>query len=147
MGVVLVVMLPVGLLSFFGFLAFSAAVASGGGDAVGGIAFLLSMVGYVVVITAVSLLCYLPFLFAFQLIADQNLSGLDACKVSFRGAMANLGGLILYMIALGFASVVLTMMCYFPVYLFMPISFASMFELYRDIFGRSATAKPRTSGG
>lgn len=77
----------------------------------------------------------IPFLFTFQLIADRKLTAMNAVKASFRGVMRNLGGVILFMIVAGFCSTILALMCYFPVFLFMPISFGAMFLMYRDIFG------------
>jgi len=86
------------------------------------------------VIILVSFAVYIPFLFAFQLIADRKLTGLEAVKLSARGTFKNLGGVILYMFMIMFISIVLAMMCYVPAFFFMPISFGSMFVLYRDIY-------------
>jgi hypothetical protein len=77
----------------------------------------------------------LPFLFTFQLIADRRMTAINAVKASFRGVMRNLGGVILFLIVMGIVSGFLALMCYIPVFLFMPISFGAMFLLYRDIFG------------
>ncbi|MFK7735200.1 MAG: hypothetical protein AB8B50_04180 [Pirellulaceae bacterium] len=77
----------------------------------------------------------LPFIFTFQLIADRKMTAMNAVKASFRGVIRNLGGVILFFIVLGFVSMLLALMCYFPAFLFMPISFGALFLLYRDIFG------------
>jgi uncharacterized membrane protein len=97
---------------------------------------MMLIVGLVGAAVVASLCCYLPFLFAFQLIADRNLTGMDAVKTSLQGVKANLFGLLGYSIALALVSLILTFMCVIPAYLFMPISFASMFDLYREIYGR-----------
>lgn len=81
-----------------------------------------------------SILTYLPFVFCFQLLADRKMAAWDAIKLSLRAVRMNLGGVILLMLT-GFAlSILLAMMCYFPVFLFMPVWFAALQVVYRDIF-------------
>lgn len=134
LAVSLVIMLPIIVMSF---ILFGVVIASSEGSEVQmGIGLLMVGAVYFVGMIFASIACYLPFLFAFQLIADQGLPGVDACKTSFQGVKANFLGLLWYCLALGFVSVLLTLMCYVPVFLFMPISFASMFVLYHDIFGQ-----------
>jgi hypothetical protein len=132
----MIVMIPVVVISL---LLFGVVVASSqGNEAQLGIGLLMVGVLYVGAIIFATIVCYLPFLFSFQLIADQGLSGFDACKTSFRGVMANLWGLIWYSFILAVTGFVLTLMCYIPAILFMPVSFASLFVLYQDIFGQAA---------
>ena len=76
----------------------------------------------------------LPFLFTFQLIADRNLPAIPAMKMSFQGVVRNFWGVLGYLVVLTIVSVVLTMMCYVPGILFLPISLGTLFLLYRDIF-------------
>ena len=89
----------------------------------------------------------LPFLFTFQLIADRKLKAIPAVKLSARGVIKNLGGILWFMFFFMIISIILTMMCYFPVFLFMPISFASLFILYRDIFGPAVHDAQLVNGG
>lgn len=93
------------------------------------------------VVLIVNMVVVLPFLFTFQLIADRNATGIDAVKLSFQGVRRNLFGLIGYLIVLTIMSVVLAMMCYIPLFFFLPISFASLFVLYRDIYPRAAVSE------
>lgn len=100
----------------------------------------------------VSLVAYIPFLFTFQLIADRKLKGWQAVKLSARAAWLNLGGIIWFLIVMMGLSVILMMMCYVPAILFMPISFAGLFVLYREVFptepaSYSATGPLHQSGG
>lgn len=100
--------------------------------------FALMFLFYAALLIA-NMMVILPFLFTFQLIADRNVSGIDAVKLSFAGVRRNLFGLIGYLIVVSIVSVMLMMMCYIPLFFFLPISFASLFLLYRDIFpGQSA---------
>ncbi len=81
----------------------------------------------------------MPFLFAFQLIADRELAALDAVKTSVRAVWKNFDGVVWYMIVLVAVTFALACMCYVPAFLFMPISFGSLFVLYRDIFPANVT--------
>ena len=85
-------------------------------------------------ILVANILIAMPFLFTFQLIADRNMPGIAAIKMSFRGVMRNFWGVAWYMFVLMFVSVILALMCYVPAILFLPISFGSIFLLYRDVF-------------
>ncbi len=76
-----------------------------------------------------------PFLFVFQLIVDRNVKAMAAVRLSFRGVVKNFWGVLGFVIVLMFVSLILTMMCYVPAILFMPISFGAMYLLYRDIYG------------
>ncbi len=122
--------IPICIVMFVVMLALSAGGDEGG---IAGLGFLILMYP---VILLVSIAIYVPFIFTFQLIADRKLKGMDAVKLSARAAMQNLGGIIVFMIVLMIVSVLLTMMCYVPGILFLPISFASIFVLYRDVFPR-----------
>lgn len=91
--------------------------------------FMFSVISWVV-----SILIYLPFVFCFQLLADRRTGAWDSIKLSFRAVRMNLGGVLLLMVT-GFAlSILLVMMCCIPVFLFMPIWFAALQVVYRDIF-------------
>ena len=96
--------------------------------------FVMFLILYPLMI-AVSLLSVLPFLFTFQLMADRNLRGIDAIKLSIRGVLANFWGVLWCLIALSFISFLAALMCYFPVFLLMPLTFGAMYLLYRDIYG------------
>ena len=98
------------------------------------ILFLSVLLSFYALLLFVNVLIILPFLFTFQLIADRNVTGIDAVKLSFQGVRRNFFGVIGYMIVITIVSLVLTMMCCLPVLFFLPISFASLFVLYRDIY-------------
>ncbi len=96
--------------------------------------FLMLILGYILILF-INLFAYLPFMFTFQLIADRKLDGVSAVKLSYRGVRENLWGVFGFLIVIMFLSILLAMMCYVPAILFMPISFAATFVLYRDIYG------------
>jgi hypothetical protein len=95
--------------------------------------FGLEIVFFLVVI-AVSILVELFFMFAFPLVADRKLSGLDAMKLSYRAGKANFSGvlgLLLLNALLGFVGV---LCCVIGVYFYLPVSFAAMAVAYRRVF-------------
>ncbi len=89
---------------------------------------------FVLVVMTVAIIVTIFFLFAFPLIADRNLSGVDAVKLSFKAAKANFGGilgLILVNVGLGILGV---LCCYVGAFLVAPISLTSYAVAYRRVF-------------
>jgi uncharacterized membrane protein len=74
------------------------------------------------------------FMFTYQLIADRKLSGFDACKLSAKAALGNLGGALGLMILSGLLGIVGALFCYVGAILVMPISFAAFDVAYRQVF-------------
>ncbi|HXI62362.1 MAG TPA: hypothetical protein VNF70_06605 [Pyrinomonadaceae bacterium] len=87
-----------------------------------------------VVIMVVSMLLEIFFMFAFPLIADRKLSGLDAVKLSFRAGKANIGGIIGLILLNGLLAFVGVLCCIIGVYFYLPIAFASQVVAYRRVF-------------
>jgi uncharacterized membrane protein len=89
---------------------------------------------FILVVMTVCILVTTFFLFAFPLIADRNLSGVEAVKLSFKAGRANFGGvlgLILVNVGLGFLGV---LACYVGAFLVAPISLTSYAVAYRRVF-------------
>ena len=89
---------------------------------------------FFLVVMIVSILVELFFMFAFPLVVDRKLSGLQAIKLSFRACKANFGGvlgLLLLNAALGIVGV---LCCVIGVYFYLPVSFASFVVAYRRVF-------------
>lgn len=80
------------------------------------------------------MLINVPFVFAFQLIADRKLSGMEAIKQSWAGAKLNFGGIVWYILVNYVLLLLAAMACYIPAILLMPVSFGGMFLLYSDIY-------------
>jgi hypothetical protein len=74
------------------------------------------------------------FIFTYPLIVERRMAALDAIKLSFKAATANLGGilgLILLNMLAGFAGLLL---CYVGAFLAMPVHYASWAVAYRQVF-------------
>lgn len=101
-------------------------------------AFLVSFfaieIVFIAVLMVVSIAIEVFFMFAFPLVADRKLSGLDAVKLSFKAGKANFGGVLglLFLNALfGFVGV---LCCFVGAYLYLPVAFASQAVAYRRVF-------------
>ena len=96
---------------------------------------------FIVVIVVMTLISVV-FTFAYPLIVERRLSGVDAVKLSLKAAKANFGGLlglILLNGLLGFAGV---LVCYVGALLVLPVSFGAIVVAYEQVFGLSGEAPP-----
>ncbi len=96
--------------------------------------FLGFYVVFIAVILTVAIIVTIFFMFAFPLIADRNLSGVDAVKLSIKAARANFGGmlgLVLVNVGLGILGV---LCCYVGAFLVAPVTLASYAVAYRRVF-------------
>jgi hypothetical protein len=129
---VLLVLVPTYVISFAIF--FSTFKAPRRGQPPDLLPFFAFFTAVIVVIIVISLALGAFFIFAYPLIVDRGLSGVDAVKTSIRAAAANLGGilgLLLLTTLLGLAGVLL---CYVGAFFVMPVSFAAWSIAYRQVF-------------
>jgi uncharacterized membrane protein len=96
--------------------------------------FWVGLVLFVLFAMLVSLVIHSLFLFAYPLIVDRKLSGLDAIKLSYRAALQNLSGIVGLILLLGGLGILGVLACYVGVFLVMPISFAAYAAAYRRVF-------------
>lgn len=127
-GVSFVFLLPL----FIVFLVVFFAVGAGSGEP--GPEFLALILGFEFVGFIVMMLVGLPFAFVFHLIAGRHLKVMSAIKGSFKGVMSNLFGLLGMMFVYGILGMFAFCMCYFPVFLLMPLSFGATYLAYEQIF-------------
>jgi uncharacterized membrane protein len=93
--------------------------------------FILFWIVMVIIIIFISI----GFTFTYPLIVDRKLSGLEAIKWSFKGAMGNfwrLLGMTLLTGLLGLGGLVL---CYVGIFLVFPIIYGSIAAAYEKVFG------------
>jgi uncharacterized membrane protein len=91
------------------------------------VAILLVMLG--------SALISVFFTFTYPLIMDRGMSGVEAVKLSFRAARANIGGLLLLALANLILSCAGLLCCYVGALLILPITFGTHWICYERIFG------------
>jgi len=100
--------------------------------------FLLIYLVFIVLVVVVAVIVTIFFLFTFPLIADRNLSGVDAVKLSIKAARANLGGVIGLVVVNVGVGLLGVLCCYFGVLFVMPVSMASYAIAYRRVFPESS---------
>ncbi len=100
------------MLGFFGFFAI----------------FWLVMMVIMIVVSVV-------FTFAYPLIVDRRLSGIDSVKLSIKAGMANFWRLLGLLLLTGLLSVAGALLCFVGVFLVLPISFAAIAVAYEQVFG------------
>lgn len=135
---VLVAMIPTFLLMFGAML--TAAATSSQGEAPGPLFFfgILGSYGLMfVLMTAVQAL----FLFAYPLLAERELDGLAAVKLSIAGVRANLVGVLLLILLNAVISMVALMLCCLPILVAVPLMHASHFAAQRRIFADADVAE------
>lgn len=131
-GASLVIALPLVLVIFVSAFASAAGADQGSGLAAGGC--LALALGCLLLILASALVSIL-FSFAFPLIADRKLPGLEAVKLSFRAAWANLGGLLLLALLTALLNVAGLLCCYVGVFLLLPVTLGAHWICYERVFG------------
>ena len=134
---IIIVMVPMYIVMF---VLMTTSMPRNGGrmDPDAGATFMFTFLGFELVFVAIILVVSIAvttfFLFAFPLIADKNLSGLDAVKLSIKAGKANFGGilgLLLINVGLGILGV---LCCYVGAFLVGPITLASYAIAYRRVF-------------
>lgn len=82
----------------------------------------------------------LLLMFAYPLIVDRRMSGMQAVKTSIKAGFANLGGLLALFFVHGFLMVPVALLtCGIGVYLYLPVSLASYAVAYRQVFPEIAS--------
>ena len=93
----------------------------------------------VLVVAVLIIIISIGFTFAFPLIVDRRLKGMDAVKLSFKAAMANFWRLL----AMGLLTAVMSMVglafCGIGMYLVFPISYGAIAIAYEQVFGLAHT--------
>lgn len=98
----------------------------------------LGGIGMMLAIVVLSIL----FAFAYPLIVDRRLSGIEAVKLSAKAGMANFGRLFGLLLLNGLLSFVGLLLCYVGIFLVLPLSFAAMAVAYQQVFGLGEVQQP-----
>ena len=92
---------------------------------------------FIAIMVVVGIVVNIFFMFAFPLIADRHLSGLDAVKLSIKAGKANFGGILLLLLLNAGLGILGVLACYVGVFALMPISLAANAVAYRRVFPES----------
>jgi uncharacterized membrane protein len=131
---IVVIVVPAYLLFYVGM--FGMMAASNGQPDPGAILGLLGVfaIFWFLIMIAIIVLSVI-FTFAYPLIVDRRLSGLNAVKLSIRAGFANFWRLLGMLILTGLMTFVGVLFCYVGAFLVMPISFAAIATAYEQVFG------------
>lgn len=135
---ILAVIIPSYILFYVSLFVAASQAESQGGAAVLGVFFTFFLV--LIVIFVVIFIISVGFAFAFPLIVDRRLGGLDAVKLSFKAGMANFWRLLGMMLLTGIMAAVGMAFCIVGMFLVLPISYAAIAAAYEQVFG---LANPR----
>jgi hypothetical protein len=91
-----------------------------------------------IVMVVILIIVSVAFTFAYPLIVDRRLSGLNAVKLSIRAGMANFWQLLGMLLLNGLVSFVGVLFCYVGVFLVLPVTFAAIMTAYEQVFGLAA---------
>jgi hypothetical protein len=94
------------------------------------------------VIMVLLILLSVVFTFAYPLIIDRRLSGLNAVKLSIKAALANFWRLLGLLLLSGLMSFAGLLLCYVGLFLILPISFAAIATAYEQVFGLAGEFQP-----
>lgn len=92
------------------------------------------ILGLFVVYLIVSIIIAALTTFIYPIIADKNLSGVEAVMLSIKSGFANIGGLILLILLLGLMSLGGAILCLVGVLFVAPVLAASVFSAFRNVF-------------
>jgi hypothetical protein len=90
---------------------------------------------FILVIMVALILLSVIFTFAYPLIVDRRMSGLEAVKLSIRAALANFWRLLGMLLLTGLLTFVGALFCYVGAFLVLPVSFAAIAMAYEQVFG------------
>lgn len=127
----------------FFYVFFFIAMVAQGGEEPSPLAVISIVVVYVLfwlLVIVVIMVLSIGFMFVYPLIVDRGVEGVDAVKLSFRAAFANLGGLLGIIVLNFLLSLAGLLLCFVGVYLVLPISYAAIAVAYEQVFGLRAAS-------
>jgi uncharacterized membrane protein len=133
---VAVILIPTYLLFYVSF--FVAVMAQGQNpnpNPLGILGVLFAFCLFMLVIFVLLIIISIGFIFAYPLIVDHRLNGLDAVKLSFKAGMANFWRLLGMLLLTGLMASVGIAFCIFGVFLVVPISYGAIAADYEQVFG------------
>ena len=132
----LVVMLPLMVVFFIGMFATALGGAMGhGAEAVMPFMGCVGFAVFFLLVMLISAVISVLFAFSFPLIMDRGVPGMEAVRLSFRAARANLGGLLLLALVNALLGFVGVLCCYVGAFLVLPVTIGTHWICYERVFG------------
>ncbi len=131
---IIVVIVPTYIIFYIGMFAM---IGTSGGEPNAGA--MLGFFGFMalvwLVIMVLLIVLSVVFTFAYPLIVDRRMSGLNAVKLSVKAGLANFWRLLGMLLLTGLISFAGLLLCYVGIFFVMPISFAAIAMAYEQVFG------------
>jgi len=137
---IIAVIVPAYILFYVSMFVSMAAAGAGGGNEPNPAPFfgVMAVFGlFWIVVMIVIVIITIGFTFAYPLIVDRKLSGIDAVKLSFKAAFGNFWRLLGMVLLTGFLNVLGLLACYVGMFFVMPIGYAAIAKAYEQVFGLS----------
>jgi len=135
---IVAIVLPAYILFYVSIFVSMAASQNSGEPNPGALLGVMVMFGiFWLVVVVVVVIVSIGFTFAYPLIVDRKLQGLDAVKLSFRAAFANFWRLLGMTLITSLLGVLGMLACYVGAFLVMPIGYAAISKAYEQVFGLS----------
>jgi hypothetical protein len=109
------------------------ALGDGGGDTAQMLLAMVAILFYVSLLVIAMVISALT-MFVYPLIADRDISGVEAVKLSIQGARANLWGVVRVLLVNSLLGLVGSLVCCVGVFFVLPFSMALTWLTYRQIF-------------
>jgi len=134
---VIVIIVPAYIVFFVFYFGFIVAMSQSGGppNPIALLGFFGLVIVFWLVVFVILILLSVVFTFAYPLIVDRRLSGLDAVKLSIRAAFANFWRLLGLLLVTGLLNFVGALFCYVGAFFVLPIAFAAIATAYEQVFG------------
>ncbi|MGH9931286.1 MAG: hypothetical protein ACREA9_18925 [Pyrinomonadaceae bacterium] len=140
---IVVVVIPTYILFYVGMFAVIGTTSQRGEPNPGALLGFFGFFGVVwLVIMVLLIVLSVVFAFAYPLIVDRRLSGLNAVKLSIRAAFANFWRLLGMLLLTGLLTFVGVLFCYVGAFLVMPVALAAIASAYEQVFGLRDAQQP-----
>jgi hypothetical protein len=139
---VVVVIIPFCVIFFLGIMVMAPNSRGGGSDPAGMGGLIILMVVLSLAMVVILLFVSVIFTFAYPLVVERKLSGVEAVKLSAKASLANFWGLFGLLLLNGLLALLGVLFCYVGALLVLPVSFAATACAYRQVFGLDAAPSP-----
>jgi hypothetical protein len=137
MAPIVVIVVPAYIVFYIGFVLTMVASQRNGGepDPSALIGFFVLYAVFILAIVVIVTVLSVIFIFAYPLIVDRRLKGIEAVKLSIRAGLANFWRVLGLLLLLGLMTFAGVICCYVGAIFVMPITYAALAVAYEQVFG------------
>ena len=140
---IIIIVVPFYLVFYIGmFLMMSDQRHGGQVEPASAIGFFVLFGVFALIIAAFVVCISVLFTFAYPLIVDRKLTGMDAVKLSVKAGLANFWRILGLLLLNGVVGLAGALLCYVGVFLVLPVTFAALAIAYEQVFGLGQVQSP-----